>query len=71
MKLTRTGYKPDETALRETLFHVANGYLGVRGCQEEGVPAAVRSIRGAYLNAFYDTLSHAIYRKTTRFPRPE
>lgn len=55
MKLTRTGYKPDEIALRETLFHIANGYLGVRACPEEGAPADVRSIRGAYLNAFYDT----------------
>ncbi|MBE0600979.1 MAG: glycoside hydrolase family 65 protein [Firmicutes bacterium] len=55
MKLTRTGYKPDEIALRETLFHVANGYLGVRACPEEGTPANTRSIRGAYLNAFYDT----------------
>ncbi len=55
MKLTRTGYKPNEIALRETLFHVANGYLGVRACLEEGAPADVRTIRGAYLNAFYDT----------------
>ena len=55
MKLTRSGLNLHEIASRESLFHVANGYLGVRACLEEGVPSGIRSIRGAYLNAFYDT----------------
>lgn len=54
MKITRFGLNPHEMALRESLFHVANGYLGVRACLEEGTPAGLRSIRGTYLNAFYD-----------------
>ncbi|MDD3214601.1 MAG: hypothetical protein PHY64_13075, partial [Eubacteriales bacterium] len=38
----------------ETLFHTANGYLGVRNAPEEGAAEGVDSIRGAYLNAFYE-----------------
>ncbi len=42
-----------ELLLNETLFHNANGYLGVRGNFEEGSDGR-DSIRGEYLNAFYD-----------------
>lgn len=40
--------------LQETIFHNANGYIGVRGTLEEGVPADWDSMRGMYLNGFYD-----------------
>lgn len=40
--------------LGETIFHNANGYIGVRGAYEEGYPAEYTSIRGQYINAFYD-----------------
>ena len=40
--------------LEETLFHNANGYIGVRGNFEEGYPAHYNSIRGQYINGFYD-----------------
>ena len=30
-----------ELLLGETLFHNANGYLGVRGCFEEGYPLSL------------------------------
>jgi alpha,alpha-trehalose phosphorylase len=40
--------------LCETLFHNANGYLGVRSNFEEGYPIDFQSIRGEYLNGFYD-----------------
>lgn len=54
--LTKTGWNPDNAALMldETLFHNANGLIGVRGCPEEGYPAGYTSIRGQYLNGFYD-----------------
>jgi len=42
--------------LQETLFHNANGYLGVRGTLEEGVPAEFNTMRGTYLNGFYDVI---------------
>jgi alpha,alpha-trehalose phosphorylase len=43
-----------ELMLNETLFHNANGYLGVRSNFEEGYPENYQSIRGEYLNGFYD-----------------
>lgn len=45
----------EELLLQETLFHNANGYLGVRGNFEEGYAEGYRSVRGTYLNGFYDT----------------
>lgn len=44
----------DSLKLGETLFHNANGYLGVRGCFEEGYPEGFDSVRGMYINGFYD-----------------
>ncbi len=44
----------DSLMLQETLFHNANGYLGVRADFEEGYPAGFRSVRGQYINGFYD-----------------
>ncbi|MEA5077216.1 MAG: glycosyl hydrolase family 65 protein [Anaerolineaceae bacterium] len=40
--------------LHETLFHNANGYLGVRASLEEGRLADIPSVRGMYINGFYD-----------------
>lgn len=37
---------------RESVFHTANGQLGVRGCYEEGSPEDSLTIRGTYLNGF-------------------
>lgn len=44
----------DQLLLNETLFHNANGYIGVRSNFEEGYPADYLSIRGQYINGFYD-----------------
>ncbi len=43
-----------ELALQETLFHNANGYIGVRGNLEEGLPEGVDTMRGTYLSGFYE-----------------
>lgn len=42
--------------LNETLFHNANGYIGVRGSLEEGVPNGWNTMRGTYINGFYDVI---------------
>lgn len=42
--------------LHETLFHNANGYIGVRGCLEEGVPDGWDTMRGMYINGFYEII---------------
>ena len=36
----------------ETIFTLANGYLGMRGCCEEGAPVLEN---GTYINGFYET----------------
>ena len=53
-----SGFSANEKNLKlqETLFHNANGYLGVRGTLEEGVPAAFNSMRGMYINGFYNII---------------
>lgn len=40
--------------LNETIFHNANGYIGVRSNFEEGYPMGYDSIRGSYINGIYD-----------------
>ena len=44
----------DELILNETIFHNANGYIGVRSDFEEGYKEGYDSIRGSYINGFYD-----------------
>ena len=48
--------KMDNEALlvNETIFHNANGYIGVRSNFEEGYPEGYDTIRGSYINGFYD-----------------
>lgn len=49
-------YSESVCGLHETLFHNANGYIGVRGCLEEGVPEEWDTMRGMYINGFYDII---------------
>jgi len=56
-----TVYKIDEIKLdnpslllHETLFSNANGYIGIRSAFEEGYPEDFNTIRGQYINGFYD-----------------
>jgi alpha,alpha-trehalose phosphorylase len=55
----------------ETLFHNANGYLGVRNAPEEGAAEGVDSIRGAYLNAFYELKDVRYGEKLYGFPETQ
>ena len=50
-------FSPENITLNETIFHTSNGYIGIRGCFEEDVPNNIKTIRGAYINAFYDNHS--------------
>lgn len=45
-----------ELLLEETIFHSGNGYLGVRGAFEEGYSKGYPSIRGQYINGFYEVV---------------
>lgn len=44
----------DNLLFEEALFHNANGYIGVRSAFEEGYPDKYESVRGQYINGFYD-----------------
>ena len=52
LNFVSNGYCAETQAHDETLFHCANGYLGVRGCLEEGAENGSASIRGTYINGF-------------------
>ncbi|MDD2190086.1 MAG: glycosyl hydrolase family 65 protein [Eubacteriales bacterium] len=47
---------PDQyqISLNETIFHNANGYIGVRYDFEEGYPDEYYFVRSQYINGFYD-----------------
>ena len=46
------GFHPEFTAQLETMLALGNGYLGMRGCPEEGGPSAENS---TLINGFYET----------------
>ena len=50
--LVETGYSPVDLGVTETLFSVANGYLGMRGNPEEGRPSYAH---GTFVNGFHET----------------
>lgn len=50
--VTETAFSPEILAQAETIFTVANGYLGLRGNFEEGSPIFQP---GTYLNGLYET----------------
>ena len=52
LEFVTSGYADETLARDETLFHCANGYLGVRGCLEEGARDGALSVRGTYINGF-------------------
>ena len=54
--LRETAFDSATNFLHETLFAVGNGYIGLRGCHEEGYTGpAGSSLDGTYLNGFYES----------------
>ena len=66
--VTSKGYDPARIGWEESIFHTANGYLGVRASPEEDVPAGVFSVRGTYINALYDIKDIRYGEKLYGFP---
>ena len=58
----------EQLQVNESLFTLANGYLGVRGCFEEGYSDHTNSIRGTYINGLFDTLPVRHPEKLYGFP---
>ena len=51
-RLVERGHDPEDLGVTETLFAVANGYLGMRGNPEEGRTAFAH---GTFINGFHET----------------
>ena len=51
-RLVESIYREDDLGTTETLFTVANGYLGMRGNPEEGRDALAH---GTFINGFHET----------------
>ena len=52
----KENYGQKELNLFETLFGNSNGYIGIRGTLEEGVPEDFPTMRGQYLAGAYETI---------------
>ena len=50
--IVEKGFHPEFLAQLETMLALGNGYLGMRGCPEEGGPNAEN---GTFINGFYET----------------
>lgn len=59
---------PEQLIVEESLFSLANGYLGVRGNFEEGYRETDPTIKGTYINAFYDITEIPYGEKLYGFP---
>lgn len=67
-KLEENSLSNEKLLVNESLFALGNGYLGVRGCFEEGYAEEYESIRGTYINGFYEVVDVAYSEKLFGFP---
>lgn len=58
----------DNLLKNESIFNVANGYIGIRGNFEEGYAKDMRTIKGNYINAFYEEVGITYGEKAFAFP---
>ncbi|MBU9712669.1 glycoside hydrolase family 65 protein [Evansella tamaricis] len=70
-KITNQSLDNHQLLVDESLFSLANGYLGVRGNFEEGYSDKMASIRGAYINAFHDETEITYGEKLHAFPETQ
>lgn len=54
-RVSETSFDPQFNHRNETIFSLGNGYMGLRGTLEEGVPQHIPSTPGIYLNGIYET----------------
>lgn len=59
----------DRLLLDETLLSTGNGYIGIRGNFEEGYAPGMQSVRGNYINGFYDTVNITYGENAYGFPQ--
>ncbi|MFZ6657351.1 glycoside hydrolase family 65 protein [Undibacterium sp. TJN19] len=55
-RISENSFDNSNNFLSETLFALGNGYIGLRGCQEESYKGpSGTSLNGSYLNGFYES----------------
>ncbi|NLJ74178.1 MAG: glycoside hydrolase family 65 protein [Firmicutes bacterium] len=54
-KIVETKFEPRFNHRSESIFSLGNGYMGMRGTLEEGIPGDVQSTPGIYINGIYET----------------
>lgn len=59
----------EQLLVDETLYFTGNGYIGIRGNFEEGYPVGMESIRGTYINGFYETTDVTYGESAYGFPQ--
>ena len=60
--------KVEDLLKNESIFNVSNGYIGIRGNFEEGYTEDYATIRGTYINAFYEEVPIQYGEKAYAFP---
>ncbi|OCA88219.1 glycoside hydrolase family 65 [Bacillus sp. FJAT-27225] len=70
-KINSYSLQENQLLNEESLFFTGNGYLGVRGNFEEGLPPQFTSIRGTYINAFHDIVPIEYGEKLYGFPETQ
>jgi alpha,alpha-trehalose phosphorylase len=48
-------FRPEHNHRSEAIFSLGNGYMGLRGTFEEGLPCQIPSTPGTYINGIYET----------------
>ena len=59
----------EQLLINETLYSIANGYIGMRANFEEGYPETYESVRGTYINGFYDIVDIEYSENCYGFPQ--
>src|SRR5690554_3107858 len=54
-QVVETEFRPEHNHRSEAIFSLGNGYLGMRGTFEEGLPSHIPSTPGIYINGIYET----------------
>ncbi len=54
-QVVETEWKPEYNHRSESIFSLGNGYMGLRGSFEEGLPGQIPSTPGTYINGIYET----------------
>jgi alpha,alpha-trehalose phosphorylase len=60
--------KEEDLLKNESIFNVSNGYIGIRGNFEEGYSKNYSTVRGTYVNAFYEEVPIQYGEKAYAFP---